>query len=190
MPFRSAELKSGKPARRDILALFETVQAQGRTGTARKTKPVDARPARPGEIVITLIAGEGHETRSKPASAGDMVVRNRCPDTGNETYLVAADEFAKRYEGPRGEAAPGGWREYRPIAPEVVYFTVSSKQGAFVFTAPWGEDMVAKPGDAIVRNPSNPADTYRVAALSFACTYEIVRRAKRPTPSPRLPSAP
>jgi hypothetical protein len=113
-----------------------------------------------------------------------MVVRNRCPETGNETYLVSAHEFAKRYEGPLGEQALGGWRGYRPVAPQVAYFTVSSKQGAFVFTAPWGEDMVAKPGDAIVRNPSDPADTYRVAAASFACTYEIV------TPSPRLPSTP
>ena len=50
------------------------------------TKPVDARPARPGEIVVTLIKDEGHETRSRPAEAGDMVVRNRCPETGNEAY--------------------------------------------------------------------------------------------------------
>jgi hypothetical protein len=47
--------------------------------------------------------------------------------------------------------------------------------GEFTFTAPWGERMAAKPGDAIVQNPANPGDTYRVAAASFACTYEIVK---------------
>ena len=38
--------------------------------------------------------------------------------------------------------------------------------------------MVAHPGDALVQNPSDPADTYRVAGASFACTYEIVTRPK------------
>ena len=35
--------------------------------------------------------------------------------------------------------------------------------------------MVARPGDAIVRNPASPNDTYRIAAASFTCTYEIVK---------------
>jgi hypothetical protein len=26
-----------------------------------------------------------------------------------------------------------------------------------------------------VRNPTDPADTYRIAAAAFACTYEIIR---------------
>jgi hypothetical protein len=73
---------------RDVHALFAAAEAAGRVGTARKTRPVDARPARPGEIVVTRIEGEGEETRSRPAAAGDMVVRNRCPETGNEAYLA------------------------------------------------------------------------------------------------------
>ena len=47
----------------------------------------------------------------------------------------------------------------------------------FTFTAPWGEPMVARPGDAIVRDPQNPADTYRIAAAAFECTYEILEPA-------------
>jgi hypothetical protein len=39
--------------------------------------------------------------------------------------------------------------------------------------------MVARPGDAIVRSPADPSDTYRVAAASFACTYEIIEPAKK-----------
>jgi hypothetical protein len=46
--------------------------------------PVDVRPAEPGEVVVTVIAGEGKETASPPAHEGDMGVRDRCPVTGNE----------------------------------------------------------------------------------------------------------
>ena len=55
------------------------------------------------------------------------------------------------------------------------YFVVREADGSFSFMAPWGEPMVARPGDAIVRNPADPADTYRIAAAAFACTYEVVR---------------
>ena len=162
---------------RDIQALFAAAEAAGRVGNARKTRPVDARPATPGEVVVTVIAGEGEETRSKPANAGDHVVRNRCSETGNETYLVKAGAFAARYDGPHSPPDAQGWREYRPVAPAMRYFVVVDAEGTFQFTAPWGEAMVAGPGDAIVRDPQNPADTYRVAAVSFACTYEVIQRA-------------
>ena len=55
--------------------------------------------------------------------------------------------------------------------------TTTAADGSFTFTAPWGEPMVARPGDAIVRSPQDPADTYRIAAAAFACTYEILRPA-------------
>jgi hypothetical protein len=54
------------------------------------------------------------------------------------------------------------------------FFAVGGSDGAFTFTAPWGEGMAARPGDAIVRNPADPKDTYRVAAAAFECTYEVV----------------
>jgi len=166
------------PPTQDIHALFATAEADGRVGVARKTRPVDARPARPGEVIVTTIIGEGKETQSKPAEAGDMVVRNRCPETGNEEYLVRADNFAERYRGTA--AAPGdGWSEYRPLSPEMNYFIVGESAGSFTFTAPWGEAMFARPGDAIVRNPADPADTYRVAAASFSCSYEVVVEAPK-----------
>ena len=159
---------------RDVHAVFAAAEASGRVGTTRKTRPVDARPARPGEVVVTHIAGEGVETRSKPAAEGDWVVRNRCPATGNEEYLVKAATFAERYEGPLSAPDAEGWREFRPRGPEMRFFILSEAEGAFRFTAPWGEPMRAGPGDAIVRDPGKPDDTYRVAAAAFACTYEVV----------------
>jgi hypothetical protein len=162
----------------DVGALFERAEAAGRVGVARKTVLVDGRPAKPGEVVVTVIKGEGKETQSPPAEAGDVVIRNRCPETGNEEYLVKASRMGSRYDGPLGTADARGWQPYRPKGIELRYFIVGDGEGSFTFEAPWGEDMVARPGDAIVRNPADPDDTYRVAGPSFACTYEIVEPAK------------
>ncbi len=160
----------------DMVAIYAAADQQGQTGLARKTRPVDARPATPGEIVVTVIAGEGVETRSKPAEPGDYVVRNRCPATGNEEYLVKAAKFAERY-APAGAAGADGWAAYAPAGAEMGYFIIPAGDGPYSFTAPWGEAMVARAGDAILRNPADPKDVYRVAAASFACTYEITRAA-------------
>lgn len=159
----------------DINVLFEEALNDGRVGVARKSQPVEVRPAAPGEVVVTMIAGEGKETESRPAAAGDMVVRNRCEATGNEEYLVSANTFAERYDGPLGSQDASGWSTYRPRGGDLLYFIVRDKDGAFSFTAPWGEEMVAKPGDAIVRDPADPSDSYRVAAAAFECTYEVIK---------------
>jgi hypothetical protein len=150
-----------------------------RTGLARKTKSVDVRPARPGEKVVTFIAGEGKETQSPRAEPGDMVVRNRCQVTGNEEFLVKAAKFSERYEGPLGPPDDAGWSTYRPRGNEMLYFLVQPSDGTFTFKAPWGELMIARPGDAIVRGPKDPKDTSRVAAAAFDCTSEIEELPKR-----------
>jgi hypothetical protein len=158
----------------DVVALMERALIQGQTGTARKTKLVDARPAHIGEIIVTAIKGEGKETQSPPAKKGDWVVRNRCPETGNEQYLVTADRFNDRYRMTGSPVSAHGWREYRPIERAVRFHILPPGTAPFTFVAPWGEPMVARAGDALVQDPKNEKDVYRVAALSFACTYEIV----------------
>ena len=158
----------------EVRALVKDANARGLVRRAMKTKPVDARPARPGEVIVTVLAGEGKETRSRPAVKGDWVVRNRCEATGNEEYLVAADKFEERYESTGKPAGADGWQEYRPLGKVVRFFLLKPEHGEFAFTAPWGERMIAKPGDAIVQDPKDPNDTYRVAAAAFACTYEIL----------------
>lgn len=164
--------------KKDQVALFETMAKEGHTGVAHKTREVDARQAIAGEIVVTVIKGEGVETRSKPAEAGDWVVRNRCPATGNEEILVKAAKFPTRYGEPLSEPDAQGYRTFKPLGTDMGYFLVSKEIGDFTFTAPWGEQMVAKLGDAIVQTPSDKADTYRIAAASFDCTYEVVTPAK------------
>jgi hypothetical protein len=166
--------------RADVAALFVQAAGEQRVGVARKTKAVDVRPARVGEVVVSIIAGEGKETQSPPAQSGDMVVRNRCQETGNEEILVTAAKFAERYDGPASDADRDGWRAYRPRGVEMQYFIVRPADGSFSFMAPWGEAMVARVGDAIVRDPKDVKDTYRIAAAAFRCTYEIVQAPPRP----------
>jgi len=156
----------------EVVALMAAAKASGKLRVARKTGPVDARPARVGEIVVTTIKGEGKETQSRPALQGDWVVRNRCPETGNEEYLVSADKFAGRYEATGSPAGQDGWQEFRPVGTEVRVLILGPGDGPFSFTAPWGEDMVARPGDAIVQDLEDENDVYRVARASFECTYE------------------
>lgn len=174
--FRSAMPQEHIPTY-DVLALFAKATSEKRVGLARKSRLVDVRPAKSGEVVITVIAGEGEETRSKPAEAGDFVVRNRCQETGNEQYLVKAAKFASRYDGPLSEPDAEGWRTFRPKG-RMRYFIAGTKEGAFRFTAPWGEQMIARPGDAIVQDIDDQTDTYRVAAILFECTYEILEPPK------------
>jgi hypothetical protein len=158
----------------DLQAFFQRAAAEGRLKTARKTRPVDARPARPGEVVVTVIQGEGKETQSPPACAGDWVVRNRCPETGNEQYLVPAASFAAGYEPTGSPPDDDGWREFRPTGRDVRAVVLDGEAGSFSFTAPWGEPMVAHPGDVLVQDGDEPRRIYRVAAAAFACTYEVV----------------
>ena len=159
----------------DIIAYFENARAEGRDGIARKTRTVDVRPSTPGEVIVTTIRGEGKETQSAPAKPGDMVVRNRCLETGNEEILVTAGNFAKRYEGPIGAAGVDGWVPYRPQGMPM-RFVVVRELDEFTFVAPWGEKMVARPGDVIVQDVGNARDTYRIQKAAFACTYEVVRQ--------------
>jgi hypothetical protein len=157
----------------EVQDLMSQAQARHLVGRARKTRLVDVRQARPGEVVVTVIAGEGKETQSRPAERGDWVVRNRCPATGNEQYLVDRAKFGERYQLTGGAPGAEGWREARPVGKVMRFFRVTDEQGRFDFIAPWGEKMVAAPGDAIVQDPDAPGDIYRVAARSFACTYEV-----------------
>jgi len=158
----------------EVVALMAQARAKGLVGTARKTKAVDARQAHEGEIIVTAIKGEGTETQSAPAKRTDWVVRNRCPETGNEQYLVAEYQFNERYRPTSAPISAHGWREFRPIGKDVRYYILPNETEPFRFVAPWGEPMVARPGDAIVQDPRDEKDVYRVAAASFACSYQIV----------------
>lgn len=159
---------------RDRLEWMAAAAAEGRTGIARKTAPVDARPAVAGEVVVSIIAGQGVETRSPPAAAGDWVVRNRCDASGNEEILVTAERFPTRYGDPQSGPDAAGYREFHPTGAEMVYAIVPEADGEFAIVAPWGELQRVLPGDTMAQVADNPDDTYRIEKRAFDCTYEIV----------------
>lgn len=171
----AAAAQAQAPREVDAPALFEQAVQAGRVGEARRTRLVDARPAQAGEVIVTVIQGDGVETRSRPAAAGDWVARNRCPATGNEQYVIAGARFPERYGPPRGEPDAQGWREFHPTGVTMQFFTLTAAEGEITFMAPWGERMVGHPGDVLVRDPGNLRDLYRIYSVSFGCTYEITR---------------
>jgi hypothetical protein len=86
----------------EVRALMRQAEARGLVRKARKTKLVDARPARPGEVIETVIAGEGKETRSwQEHRPRGKVVR----------FFVVQEEHGKfHFEAPWGDlmrARPG-----------------------------------------------------------------------------------
>lgn len=160
--------------KQDRLAWFAAAKAAGHTGLAHKTRPVDARPAKEGEVIVSRIAGQGVETTSPPAKAGDWVVRNRCDASGNEEILVPAAKFPTRYGPAQGAADAQGYQEFRPSGAEMGYAVVPAEAGAFAIEAPWGELQRVLPGDVIAQVVADPNDTYRIERRAFDCTYEII----------------
>jgi hypothetical protein len=78
-----------------------------------------------------------------------------------ENYVVKAAKFPKLYQGTMGG----------PVIPEqgprmVALYT---GQQSVTFTAPWGESMVLKPGDYLVKD--GDAGYYRIAKAEYEQTY-------------------
>ncbi|WP_413482512.1 hypothetical protein [Morganella psychrotolerans] len=157
----------------DRAQLFAEANAAHKTGIARKIRPVLARPANSGEIVVTIIRGEGEETRSKPAARGDWVVQNICDATGNEEILVKKEKFTQRYGQALSAPDSRGYQQFRPQGEPADYLKI--KQGApFAVIAPWGEKQRVMKGDVLIRSQLDPQDSYRVQKAAFECTYQII----------------
>ncbi|EPF5869757.1 hypothetical protein MWX50_001296 [Morganella morganii] len=144
-----------------------------RTGIARKTREVLARPAVPGEIVVTIIRGEGEETRSKPAEAGDWVVQNICEATGNEEILVKKTAFSRRYGSALTSPDSANRQRFRPQGEPMDYLVITQEE-PFVIIAPWGEKQRVMKGDVLLRSRHDPQDSYRIQKAAFTCTYQVI----------------
>lgn len=168
---------------KERIAYFTQAMQTGITGVAIKTKPVLARPAQEGEIITTIIKGEGIETVSEPAKAGDWVVKNICPETGNEEILVRKTKFAQRYNtAEKSEINLASYpRDYQPFTPkgiEMNYFIVPESTPPFTMKAPWGELQRFQSGDAVVQSTTDNQDIYRIQKAAFECTYTILKPAR------------
>jgi hypothetical protein len=165
------------PAQRtldEVVALMASAKAKGQLGTARRTKSVDAREAHPGEVVVTAIKGEGTASQSRPARHGDWVVRNRCPETGNEQYLVAGISFGERFRQTGAPISAHGWREYRPVGSLVQFLVVPADTPPFRYVTAAGDTVLVKPGDTLVQSAKDESELVRIATAAFACGYNVV----------------
>lgn len=124
-------------------------------GEAVGMSPMTYTVAKKQHRVITNTS-DGKETENI-AEVGDVIFSGI---TG-ETYVIKPTKVVKLYTGKIGE----------DIYPEQSPREVMRYEGAqFEFVAPWGENMVVKNGDYIVKDPVNDG-FYRIAKKEFEGTY-------------------
>ena len=128
---------------------------------ASKFQRINARPAKPGEQIDTVLANGVHET-SNVAQEGDYIVNN----VGSpEQWIVRGADFVKKYVPDEGN--PG---VYRPKGGPMEVFDVDDDIEG---TAPWGESMRIKKGGYILRDPNNYDDAYGIGKEEFDKSYRF-----------------
>ena len=109
--------------------------------------------------VVTVLP-DGKETQNI-AMKGDIIMSG----VSREKYVVKAAKFPKLYTGSIGRTV------HPEQTPRMVSRYTDSK--SITFKAPWGEDMVLKQGDYVVREADGKG-FYRIAKAEFERTYERV----------------
>ena len=149
----------------DITAKFEEARRADRVRHYSKKGHADIRPAVPGERIKTVIDGEGETVNT--AGSGDYVVRGAM----GEHYVIKAKKLAERYGAPISDPDSEGYRKY-PAKGDFYAFRYEGEP--FKFIAPWGEDMIANPGDYLGTNVMGSNEFYRIEKNAFAATYAVV----------------
>jgi len=105
---------------------------------------------------IVTVTSDGKETQNT-AEPNDIIMSG----PSRELYVIKAAKFPKLYVGQIGE----------PIHPEQSPRNVAVYNGqvAVTFIAPWGENMVLKPGDYLVKE--DEGKYYRIAKKEYENTY-------------------
>lgn len=108
------------------------------------------------EQPVITVTSDGKETQNV-AAINDIIMSG----PSRENYVVKASKFPKLYQGELGQT----------VVPEQSPRMVSSYNGkdSVTFTAPWGESMILKPGDYLVKDGDQ--GYYRIAKLEYEQTY-------------------
>lgn len=108
------------------------------------------------KMPVITIASDGKETQNV-AEPNDVIISG----PSRENYVVKAAKFPKLYVGQLG----------KPIFPEQSPRNVALYSGdtSVSFIAPWGENMVLKPGDYLVKE--DEGKFYRIAKKEYEATY-------------------
>ncbi len=125
------------------------------SGRAQGLPPMTYTVANEPQRVVTMTS-DGKETENT-AAQGDIIMSG----PSGETYVLKAAKFPKLYQGSIGET----------VVPEQNPRMVALYDGDQVinFMAPWGENMVLKPGDYLVKD--GDSGYYRIAKLEYEQTY-------------------
>ena len=117
--------------------------------------PMSYTVAKESTPVVT-VTSDGKETQNV-ANANDIVMSG----PSRENYVVKAAKFNKLYVGNIGGE----------VHPEQSPRNVALYNGAdeVNFVAPWGENMVLKPGDYLVKE--SEGKYYRIAKKEYEMTY-------------------
>lgn len=138
----------------------------------RKFQQIHARPAKAGEIVLS-ITSSGIETKNI-ARDGDFVVKNLTEAL--ELYIVPGNKFYKRYTlvGEQNNE----WKIYRPLG-EVFAVEINTglltfleQTSPFLIQAPWGEPQRVELNDFFVTH-LDYSEIYRIARQEFFQTYRL-----------------
>ena len=142
----------------------------------QKVGTIDARPAKPGELIITATT-DGKETENV-AQAGDYVVVN----PGGEEYILTPQKMQNRYQAVSQQVSQRG-AAFRVFAATgkcygVVVDTAILKRlslaedtAVFEFEPSWGGSMVCRLGDMLVTTNRTVPEVYRIAIAEFKQTY-------------------
>ena len=108
------------------------------------------------EQPVVTVTSDGKETQNI-AAPNDIIMSG----PSKENYVVKAAKFPKLYQGNAGGT----------VVPEQSPRLVALYTGntPITFTAPWGESMILKPGDYLVKD--GDAGYYRVAKVEYKQTY-------------------
>jgi len=150
------------------IELFKKAKEEGRTVKYEKFGNITARLSCPDELVITMI--DGIEETRNTAKVGDMVATGQ----KGEIYIIPAAKFDRLYE--KISIPESDTDVYKPKG-IVEGVMIPWNSDSFTFDAPWGENMIADPGDYIVTSVSDnfdPEKVYRIEKEAFELTYKKI----------------
>ena len=109
---------------------------------------------------VVTVTSDGKETQNV-AEPNDIIMSG----PSREQYVVKAEKFPKLYDGEIGGVVI-------PEQGDRIVARVDNITEPITFTAPWGEDMILKRGDYLVKDPSG--GYYRIAQQEYDQTYNPI----------------
>jgi hypothetical protein len=129
----------------------------------------DSAITKQNPFIVTTITKDGSIETTNLAKSGDIIMSG----PSCEKYVLSPDNFCKFYEARSSNKKEEGDGVY--VIPNqsprfVAKYTHDDR--CVTFTAPWGETMLLKPGDYLVKDIGGDGCYYRIAEAEFKETYD------------------